>query len=140
MKMNVSPMLLTERDMVTISGLIDAERRWPVAERTGVRAFGRRLAAAGVLRDDEMPRDVVTLLSRVRVRDLATGQDSNHTLVTPAHASPAGGAISVLSPMGAAVLGCREGDVAEYSVPGGLRRLRIEQVLYQPEAAARRAA
>jgi regulator of nucleoside diphosphate kinase len=69
-----------------------------------------------------------------------TDEGASFTLVIPAHASEAAGAISVLSPFGVALLGRREGDVAEYSVAGGLRLLRIEQVLHQPEAAARRVA
>ena len=134
--MNVSAMLVTEPDLLTISGLLEAGRRWPAVDRTGFRAFGRRLGAAGVLRDHEMPRDVVTLLSRVRVKDLETQEDASYTLVIRVHASEAAGAISVLSPMGAALLGLRGRRRRVQSCWCGLRRLRIEAVSIT-EAAAR---
>lgn len=42
--------------------------------------------------------------------------------------------VSVLSPIGVALLGCREGDIASWRVPGGIGRFEVEKVLYQPEA------
>ena len=63
--------------------------------------------------------------------------DATYLLVTPAQASAPAGTISVLSPVGAALLGRRQGDTIECRVPGSPRLLKVEQVLYQPEAAAR---
>jgi regulator of nucleoside diphosphate kinase len=61
------------------------------------------------------------------------GNDTTSVLVMPTQAPPASGSISVLSPVGAALMARREGDEVEVRVPGGLRRLRIERMLYQPE-------
>jgi len=57
------------------------------------------------------------------------------TLVSPSNANVSQGRISLLAPVGASVVGYRSGDVVEWPVPGGLKRLKIEEVLCQPEAA-----
>ncbi len=129
---------ITEPDLTRLADLLDRERRWPGLDRELLRALGHKLADAELVSSEGIPRNVITLQSCVRVKDLDTGMDTTYLLVTPAYASAAAGAISVLSPVGAALLGCREGDTIECRVPWGPRRLRVEQVLYQPEAAARR--
>jgi regulator of nucleoside diphosphate kinase len=135
---NAGNIQITEPDLARLADLLEGERRWPGMDRELLRALSHKLGDAERVRGDEIPRDVITLQSRVRVKDLETGTDATYLLVTPAHASPSAGTISVLSPVGAALLGRRQGDTIECPVPGGPRRLIVEQVLYQPEAAARR--
>jgi regulator of nucleoside diphosphate kinase len=86
------------------------------------------LERARVVLAEEAPTDVVTMHSQVRVLDLETGEQSNYMLVFPADADVAAKRISVLAPLGTALLGFREGDTLEWMMPGGMRRLRIEQV------------
>jgi len=78
---------------------------------------------------------VVTMNSKVILRDLDISEEMNYCLVFPKDADIASGAISVLAPVGTAILGYREGDIVEWPVPSGKRRIRIEKILYQPEAA-----
>jgi regulator of nucleoside diphosphate kinase len=98
---------------------------------------------ARVVRSTEMPKDVVTMNSRVRVRDLDSGDAVVFSLVYPSFPHAAGSehlaemTVSVLAPIGTAVLGYRVGDTIEWEVPAGVRRLKVEQVLFQPEAAGR---
>jgi regulator of nucleoside diphosphate kinase len=132
--MSVETILITEPDMAQLADLLDGERRWPMLERKHVRALARKLARAAVVHSKAIPPDVVTLESRVRLRDMDKGNDATSVVVMPAHASPASGAISVLSPVGAALMARRQGDEVEVPVAGGSRRLRIEQMLHQPEA------
>ncbi len=73
--------------------------------------------------------------SRVRLSDISKAEKLVYTLVFPRDADSATGRISVLAPVGTAILGCRVGDIIEWQVPAGTRRLKIEEVLYQPEAA-----
>jgi regulator of nucleoside diphosphate kinase len=73
--------------------------------------------------------------STVRVRDVNSGSSMVYTLVFPVDADVAQQRISVLAPIGTALLGFRSGDVFEWKTPGGTRRLQIEEVLFQPEAA-----
>jgi regulator of nucleoside diphosphate kinase len=66
--------------------------------------------------------------SRATVRDLATGDVESVRLVFPGAAAPRKGAISVLAPLGLAILGARAGDEVTWEVPGFARRLRVEAV------------
>ena len=72
-----------------------------------------------------------TMRSRVRVRDLETGKMSVYTIVTPMDADVAARRISVLAPMGTALLGYRAGDTVEWRMPGGRRRLLVEEIFVQ---------
>ena len=83
----------------------------------------RRVAAA------ERPADVVALEAEVTVRDLDDQTEATYQLVLPAKADVARNRLSVLAPIGAALLGYRRGDQIEWPVPGGRRRLRIERVV-----------
>ncbi len=77
----------------------------------------------------DVPPSVVTMQSRVRVADLDSGERREFVLVYPSEANVSANRISVLAPLGTAVLGYREGDDVEWIMPSGLRRLRIERVM-----------
>jgi regulator of nucleoside diphosphate kinase len=96
------------------------------------------LESAEVTSPDRIPRDVVRMNSRVRVLDFDTRQKDLYTLVFPENADISASRISVLAPVGIALLGRRQGDVIEAEVPRGTRRLRVEHVLYRPEIAGKR--
>ena len=83
----------------------------------------------------EIPPDVVTMNSRVRVTDVDAGTTHEYTIVFPSDADYEKGRISILAPLGTALLGFRVGDTVDWSMPRGVRRLRIEEIVYQPEAA-----
>ena len=91
------------------------------------------LERAEVVLSDEIPDDVVTMNSTVVLRDLDTGESETYTLVYPNHANIARNRLSVLAPVGTAILGYQVGDVVRWRVPAGVRRLRVEEVLFQPE-------
>jgi regulator of nucleoside diphosphate kinase len=97
------------------------------------------LERADVLEADEIPADVVTMNSRVRFRDEETGEESEVTLVFPRNADAEQRRISILAPVGSALLGLAVGATIEWPVPDGrTRRLRVIEVIYQPEAAGDR--
>ena len=83
----------------------------------------------------DVPPDVVTMNSEITVHDLDSNEDMTFALVFPSEADVDRQKISILAPIGTAVLGYRLGDTIEWNVPGRTRRLKIERVLYQPEAA-----
>jgi len=71
-------------------------------------------------------------------RDLASAAVAREMLlhlVFPSEADFKLGKISILAPIGTALIGYRAGDTVEWKVPAGIRRLRIDEILYQPEAA-----
>ena len=85
--------------------------------------------------------DVVTLNSHVRVLDLDTGRTMEYEIVYPnTKARTSADALSILAPLGTALLGYRAGDIVEWNVPKGKRRLRVVEVLHQPEASSTSAA
>ena len=83
----------------------------------------------------EIGPDVVTMNSTVKVADLDTGAAHVYTIVFPADADYEKGRISILSPLGTALLGYRVGEMVTWEMAAGVRRLRIEALIYQPEAA-----
>ncbi len=85
----------------------------------------------------EVPADIVTMNSRVRLQAVDSQRSFDYELVFPSDADPTLGKVSVLTPIGAALLGARVGDIIDVSTPGNLRRLRIAALLFQPEAAGR---
>jgi len=95
------------------------------------------LDRARVVAPDEIPQEIITMNSTAQLRELLTDDVMTYTLVFPDRADYEAGRISVLAPIGTAMLGQREGDEFEWEVPAGPVRLRVEKVIYQPEAAGR---
>ncbi|MCK6538753.1 MAG: nucleoside diphosphate kinase regulator [Anaerolineales bacterium] len=93
------------------------------------------LDRARIVPPQEIPDDVITMNSKVALRDMDSGEEETYTLVYPENANMAEGKVSILAPIGTAMLGYRIGDVFEWEVPAGKRRLKVESILYQPEAA-----
>lgn len=98
-------------------------------------ALAGELRRARVVPRSQLPPDVVTMNSTVRLRDLETGEEETYTLVYPADADIGANKLSVLAPVGTALLGYRTGDVVEWPVPAGVSRFRIEEVVSQPRRA-----
>jgi regulator of nucleoside diphosphate kinase len=73
--------------------------------------------------------------SRVQVLDVKSGESETYTLVYPDEADIDEGKLSILAPLGTALLGTRIGQTIKFEAPAGTRKLRIEKILYQPEAA-----
>jgi regulator of nucleoside diphosphate kinase len=91
------------------------------------------LDRARIVPEDEVPSDVVAMNSTVSLRDLGTSEVETYTLVYPDRADIANHKLSVLAPIGTAILGYRVGDEFRWRVPQGWRNLKVEQVIYQPE-------
>lgn len=120
--------VVTEVDARRLRGLLARQNEAPTRDWAHLQVLKSELERARVLLSEEVPADVVTMHSEVRVRDLATGEQDNYTLVFPLEADVLAKRISVLAPLGTALLGFREGDTLEWMMPGGMRRLRIERV------------
>ncbi len=106
------------------------------ADREDLVLLGEELERAVEVEPEAVPADVVTLNSTVRVIDLESSEATDYTIVMPGEANYEAGRISVLAPLGTGLLGYRVGNEIEWDVPRGTRRLRIDAVLFQPEAAA----
>ena len=126
---------ITEVDYNRLSGLIDRTRERNSEDREYLNKLETELDRAEIVGPKDIPADVVTMRSKVRLNDLVSGESNIYSLVFPTEANFAEGKISVLAPIGTAILGYRQGDTIEWPVPSGIRRLKIEEILYQPESA-----
>jgi regulator of nucleoside diphosphate kinase len=96
------------------------------------------LDRAEVVEPTAISPKVVTMNSQVVYRDENTGKELQVTLVFPNDADAASGKISVLAPVGAALLGLSEGQTIEWKTPSGdPRTLRVKSILYQPESSGK---
>lgn len=126
---------VTDFDMERLRRLLEGTRLWSSRDRQYLERLEEELDRAHVVPSEEIPRDVATMNSRVKVKDLDSGKELVLTLVFPSDADVEQGKVSIVAPIGTALLGYRVGDTVEWTVPAGLRRLKISEVLYQPEAA-----
>ncbi len=93
------------------------------------------LLRAEILAPDQIPADVVTMDSRIRVQDLDSKEVDEYVLTFPARADSGQHRLSVLAPIGTAILGYAEGDELAWETPGGIRRIRILRVQQSRETA-----
>jgi regulator of nucleoside diphosphate kinase len=127
--------VVTETDLRRLSQMLDSEFAATVVPSRYLNDLRGELERAEVVPSEDVPDDVVTMDSTIILRDLDTGEPETFTLVYPQKANIAENKLSVLAPVGTAILGFRVGDVVRWKVPDGYRRLQIEEVLYQPERA-----
>ena len=127
------PIVVSSLDLERIEAMLDAPA---YRDQAGAIALRDELARADVLAPAQMPNDVVTMNSRVRAVDLDNGDAYDLTLVYPRDADGDAGRVSVLAPVGSAILGLRIGQTMQWPMPGGRRMtLRVDAIHYQPEAA-----
>jgi regulator of nucleoside diphosphate kinase len=126
---------VTDFDLQRLRKLLEGTRLWGSRDREHLEQLDHELGQAHVVSATDIPPDVVTMNTRLRLRDLDADKDMVFTLVFPSDADVEHGKVSVLAPLGTAVLGFRRGDAIEWHMPGRIRRLQVEDVLYQPEAA-----
>lgn len=125
---------ITSKDMERLQELI-RHHNSSGEHSENIKELLEELKHSEVVASQNIPHDVVTMNSKVMFRDLDTREVFVYSLVYPKFANTKEQKISVLAPIGTALLGYRVGDVIDWPVPAGRRHLKIEQVVYQPEAA-----
>lgn len=136
--MKGSSIIVTDADMDGLSRLARALKVSLFRDQLQLELLEQAMESAEVMSLERIPRGVIRMNSRIRVLDLDTRKIELYTLVFPENANISTGWMSVLAPVGIALLGHRQGDVIETKVPGGIRRLRVERVLNRPELARER--
>lgn len=126
---------ITDSDKKRLKQLIRDARVFGSEHEICLEKLEGELNRGKVVKAKEIPKDVITMNSKVRFKDLATREEMIYSLVFPDSADPDQNKISILAPIGTALLGYKVGDVIEWKVPAGLRKLKVLEVLYQPEAA-----
>ena len=129
--------VVSDADMAGLHRLVSALKHSLFRDQPQLELLDQTLESAEVASSELIPRDIIRMNSRIRLLDLGTGKKQLYTLVFPEHADISANRISVLAPVGIALLGHKKGEVIEARVPGGTRRLRVEQVRFKCEARKR---
>jgi len=99
-------------------------------------ALEAEMERADVVEPAQMPGDVISMNSTARFRDENSGEERELTLVYPRDATGEPGRVSILAPVGSALLGLRVGQSIDWPMPGKRTiTLRVLSIQYQPEAA-----
>lgn len=125
---------ITELDRKRLLDLIQEAQSGEYRKSIYLDNLRSELERAQVVPSQDIPADVVTMNSTVTLTDLDTKEEETYTLVYPEHADTTQAKVSILAPVGTAMLGYRVGDVFEWEVPAGKRRLKVTKIHYQPEA------
>jgi regulator of nucleoside diphosphate kinase len=132
--------MITAADHAELDNVITFTGKVSERARAELHALEGELRRAEIVTPEAIPSDVITMNSRAELVDLETNEVMQFTLVLPRDAKIDEGKISVLAPLGTAMLGYRVGDEFEWHVPYGLRRLKVTNVYFQPEAELKQAA
>ena len=120
--------VITTQDFERLQSVLDIEAACTIEH------LEAELARAQLVAPREVGGDIVTMNSDVTYEDVASGVQRTVRVVYPRDADGSRGWVSVLAPLGSALLGLRVGQAIEWTMPGGARRLRVVAVPYQPEA------
>jgi regulator of nucleoside diphosphate kinase len=126
---------ITKFDMDRLLDLIEGLRLTPKANKANLDLLENELYRGILVDPQNVPQDVITMNSKISVTDIESGEKMTYTLVFPVKANIAENKLSILAPLGMALLGYRKGDIIEWSVPSGIKKLKVEEIIYQPEAA-----
>lgn len=129
------PIYITDLDRRRLGTLVSDAAQADVLNRRYLQDLEHELERAETVDAAEVPSDVITMNSTVRLTDLELGDSVVYTLVYPEAADVKRDRISVLAPVGTAILGYRVGDTIRWPVPNGVAHIKVEEVLYQPERA-----
>jgi regulator of nucleoside diphosphate kinase len=123
---------ITEPDMHKLRKIVDNEIEY-ANDQQHLHDLKQELMRAKVVANSQLPADVISMNSQVSV--LLDGAQETISLVYPHEADVSENKLSVLSPIGTAILGYREGDAVAWPVPSGCVKVEIKKVVFQPEAA-----
>jgi regulator of nucleoside diphosphate kinase len=132
--------IITAADHAELDNVITFTGKVSERARAELHALEGELRRAEIVTPEAISSDVITMNSRAELVDLETNEVMQFTLVLPRDAKIDEGKISVLAPLGTAMLGYRVGDEFEWHVPYGVRRLKVTNVYFQPEAELKQAA
>ena len=130
--MNKKRIIVNNRDYTRLRKIINDTRAH--GGNQYLKNLEAELADALLLEPEKIPPDVITMNTKVGFTDLDESEEFVYTIVYPEESDIEQGRLSVLAPIGTALLGYRVGDEVAWKVPAGMKKFRIEKILYQPEA------
>ena len=133
----ILPIYISEKDAHRLRALSQSIRLIKDNDhRANMQRLARELERAHIVPESELPEDVISMNSTAELEDIESGDVFTYTLVFPEFSDPGQGRISIMAPMGIAMLGYRAGDEFEWQMPGGMMRLRVRRVLTPAAALA----
>lgn len=123
------PIYITEQDARRLRALIQSPRAREAVDDESLNRLKAELDRARIVPESELPTDAITMNSTVELEDLDDGEIFTYTLVFPEIADATNGRISILAPLGMAMLGYRVGNEFEWPVPDGTIRVRVRRLL-----------
>lgn len=133
--MSERTIFITRFDMVRLMDLIEGIRAYSKKSNVNLDILERELTRGTLVDPKNVPPDVITMNSKVCITDMDSGEKETYSLVFPSNAKIDENKLSILAPLGIALLGYRTGEIIEWKMPSGIKKIRIDEVLYQPEAA-----
>ncbi len=131
----MSRIVINSLDYTRIKKCINDAKLSKTINATEAEKLINELDNAKIVEPREIPSDVVTMNSVVKVRFINTEKLIEFKIVYPDQANVKENRISIFSPVATALIGYKSGDEVEWIVPAGLTRIKIEDIIYQPEAA-----
>jgi regulator of nucleoside diphosphate kinase len=125
----LNPVIITEEDYKLLKPYVDK-----LPDRNEEMSLAHELKRAVIVTKDAFPKHCIKLNSRVSILDLDTQKVLEFTIVMPEHADIKQNKISVITPMGAALIGFRKSEEVRWKVPAGLKRFRILDVVNHPDS------
>jgi regulator of nucleoside diphosphate kinase len=126
--------VVTITDYNRLMGIIDVSST-KIKAPSVVDNLYKSLCSAKMLPPEKIDHEIVTMNSRVHLKDLTSKRETEITITYPREADPVERRVSVFSEIGSALLGRKESDVVSWKIPGGMGLFEIIKVTYQPEAA-----
>jgi regulator of nucleoside diphosphate kinase len=134
--MTQTTIYITKTDAERLGNLIELTRdHGDRGNLAYVNTLEEELDFAEIVPSTNVRSSVVTMRSKIKLRDLDTGEENTYSIVFPSEADLDEGKISILTPLATAVLGRELGETVEFQAPARLRRLKITKIVYQPESA-----
>lgn len=122
-------------DYARIKKCINDARQLKSISITEAEKLMEELNSATIVEPEDMPSDVVTMNSIIKMSFPNIDKHVQFQIVYPNQANVKENKISIFSPIATALIGYKIGDEIEWLVPGGLTKIKIVEIIYQPEAA-----
>ena len=120
--------ILLKRDFEVLNEYVKNLHGMQVNEKENFRKLSQELSKARLVSDEEFPEDIVRIDSKVVIRDIDNKRDMNITIVMPQNADIKQKRVSVLAPIGTALIGFRKGQKVSWQVPAGTKTFKIMEV------------
>ena len=128
-------LILNRLDYSRIQKCINDAKQFKSINATEAESLKKELNSAKIVEPQEIPANVVTMNSIVKISFLNSDKQIEFRIVYPDQANLKENKISIFSPIATALIGYKVADEIEWIVPAGLTKIRIDEIIYQPEAA-----